>query len=75
MGVKEVILTPTISSHIEDYIEQQGYKLQQFANVCSVNVGTISAIINGTRPIAMNQLDQITAGMGLERDIFMKCML
>ncbi|WP_340388607.1 transcriptional regulator [Paenibacillus sp. FSL E2-0151] len=70
MGVKEVILTPTISSHIEDYIEQQGYKLQQFANVCSVNVGTISAIINGTRPIAMNQLDQITAGMGLEKGYF-----
>lgn len=35
-----------------------------------VNSGTLSSIINGNRPIAMQQLDRITAGMGLEEGTF-----
>ncbi|MFS0859381.1 hypothetical protein [Paenibacillus taichungensis] len=56
-------LAPTIRSHIEDYIKEKGYKLQQFSNTCGVNVGTLSAIIKGSRPLAMNQLDQITSAL------------
>ncbi|WP_440115575.1 hypothetical protein [Paenibacillus sp. QZ-Y1] len=63
-------LAPTIRSHIEDYIKEKGYKLQQFANTCGVNVGTMSAVLKGSRPLAMNQLDQITSGMGLEKGYF-----
>ncbi|MDQ0172205.1 helix-turn-helix domain-containing protein [Paenibacillus tundrae] len=70
MGVRRVLLTSTIRSHIEGFIKQHGYKLQEFAKVCGVNVGTISAIINGSRPIAVNQLDLITSGMGLEKGYF-----
>ncbi|WP_128099978.1 MULTISPECIES: helix-turn-helix transcriptional regulator [Paenibacillus] len=58
--------TTTIRSYIEDHIRKQGYTLQYFADLSGVNAGTLSAIIKGTRPIAMAQLDLITQGMNLE---------
>lgn len=58
--------TTTIRSFIEDHIRKQGYTLQYFADLSGVNAGTLSAIIKGTRPIAMAQLDLITQGMNLE---------
>lgn len=62
--------TTTIRSNIEDYIRKQGYTLQYFADISGVNAGTLSAIIKGTRPIAMAQLDLITQGMKLEEGHF-----
>lgn len=62
--------TTTIRSFIEDYIRKQGYTLQYFADISGVNAGTLSAIIKGTRPIAMAQLDLITEGMKLEEGHF-----
>jgi transcriptional regulator with XRE-family HTH domain len=62
--------TTTIRSFIEDYIRKQGYTLQYFADISGVNAGTLSAIIKGTRPIAMAQLDLITQGMKLEEGHF-----
>lgn len=62
--------TTTIRSTIEDYIRKQGYTLQYFADISGVNAGTLSAIIKGTRPIAMAQLDLITQGMNLEEGHF-----
>ncbi|WP_127548022.1 transcriptional regulator [Paenibacillus amylolyticus] len=62
--------TTTIRSYIEDYIRKQGYTLQYFADISGVNAGTLSAIIKGTRPIAMAQLDLITQGMKLEEGYF-----
>lgn len=62
--------TTTIRSTIEDYIRKQGYTLQYFADVSGVNAGTLSAIIKGTRPIAMAQLDLLTEGMKLEEGHF-----
>ncbi|WP_143812647.1 transcriptional regulator [Paenibacillus sp.] len=63
-------LASTIRSCIEDYIKGNGYKLQQFATICGINVGTLSAIINGSRLIAVNQLDKITSSMGLNKGHF-----
>ncbi|WP_366291416.1 helix-turn-helix transcriptional regulator [Paenibacillus sp. AN1007] len=59
-----------IRSYIEDYLKNEGYKLQQFSEMADINVGTLSAIIKGTRLISMNQLDQITSAMGLEQGYF-----
>lgn len=70
MGVGELKLAPTIRTYIENHIRERGYKLQQFSDVTGVNVGTLSAILKGSRPLAMNQLDQITSGMGLEKGYF-----
>ncbi|PWW42315.1 MULTISPECIES: helix-turn-helix domain-containing protein [Paenibacillus] len=59
-----------IRFYIENYLKENGYKLQKFSEIADVNVGTLSAIIRGTRLISMNQLDQITLAMGLEQGYF-----
>lgn len=58
--------TTRIRSELEKYIKSKGMTNSQFAEKAGINPGTISAIINGTRPIAMRQLDLIIAGMDLE---------
>jgi hypothetical protein len=60
----------SIRSYIEDYLKNEGYKLQQFSEMADINVGTLSAIIKGTRLMSMNQLDQITSAMALEQGYF-----
>ncbi|MBR2565776.1 MAG: helix-turn-helix transcriptional regulator [Paenibacillus sp.] len=59
-----------IRFYIENHLKDKGYKLQQFSEIADINVGTLSAIIRGTRLISMNQLDQITSAMGLEQGYF-----
>ncbi|GAS84769.1 hypothetical protein [Paenibacillus amylolyticus] len=63
-------LAPTIRTYIENHMREHGFKLQQFSDITGVNVGTLSAILKGSRPMAVSQLDQITAGMGLEKGYF-----
>ncbi|WP_236417744.1 MULTISPECIES: helix-turn-helix domain-containing protein [Paenibacillus] len=60
----------TICSQIERHMNKEGYKLQRFSELSGVNVGTLSAILKGKRPLSMNQLDKITAAMGLELGFF-----
>lgn len=55
----------TIREVLEDYLKREGRTINQFAEESGVNSGTLSNIINGNRPIAMQQLDRITEGMGL----------
>ncbi|MEO2255661.1 helix-turn-helix transcriptional regulator [Paenibacillus amylolyticus] len=59
-----------IRSYFDRYLKDNGYKLQQFSEIVDINVGTLSAIIRGTRLISMNQLDRITSAMGLEQGCF-----
>ena len=59
-----------IRFYIENYLKDKGYKLQQFSEIADINVGTLSAIIKGSRLISMNQLDQITSAMSLEQGYF-----
>ncbi|KAA8785718.1 transcriptional regulator [Paenibacillus amylolyticus] len=61
---------PTITIHIEKYIRENVLKLQHFSDITGINVGTISAILKGSRPMSMNQLNQITSAMGLEKGYF-----
>lgn len=60
----------TIRAELENYLKKNGITINQFAEVSGVNSGTISSIINGNRPIAMQQLDRITEGMGLAEGSF-----
>lgn len=60
----------TIRAELADYLKKNGITINQFAEVSKVNSGTISNIINGNRYIAMQQLDRITKGMGLEEGGF-----
>lgn len=51
-------------------MKEHGYTFQYFSKLTKINVGTLSALVNGNRSLAMGQLDKITAGMGLPPDAF-----
>ncbi len=60
----------TIQGELDAFLKREGKTINQFAGISAVNSGTLSSIINGNRPIAMQQLDRITAGMGLPEGAF-----
>lgn len=60
----------TIQAELAAFLRNEGMTINQFAGVSGVNSGTLSSIINGNRPIAMQQLDRITSGMGLAEGAF-----
>lgn len=57
----------TIRSELEKFISRENINIRRFSKIVGINPGTLSAIINGNppKPIAVSQLDLITAGMGL----------
>lgn len=65
-----MISTTTIRAEIEDFIKQRRTTLHQFAELAEVNVGTLSGILSGNRPISVGQLDRITTAMGLSEGSF-----
>lgn len=69
-GDNFLISTTTIRAELEDYIKSERTTLHRFSETAGVNVGTLSGIINGNRPIAIGQLDRITAAMGLPEGHF-----
>lgn len=62
--------TPTIRTHLQEFLDEKQLSMNRFADSIHVNVGIISKILSGNRPIPVQQLDLITAGMGLEEGYF-----
>lgn len=62
--------TPTILAELENYIKREALTITQFAERSGLHSGTLSNVIHGIRPIAMQQLDQITMAMGLAEGYF-----
>lgn len=60
----------TLRTYFEDYIKDNNISLNYFSELANMNVGTLSNLIHGKRPIAVQQLDQITIAMGLEEGHF-----
>jgi transcriptional regulator with XRE-family HTH domain len=60
----------SIQAELAAFLKREGRTINQFSGASGVNSGTLSSIINGNRPIAMQQLDRITAGMGLPEGAF-----
>ncbi|ANY75651.1 transcriptional regulator [Paenibacillus ihbetae] len=58
--------TATIRSEIDKFLHHHRLTINQFARLSGVNSGTLSSILNGHRPMSMQQLDRITHCMGLE---------
>ncbi|WP_237690962.1 helix-turn-helix domain-containing protein [Paenibacillus caui] len=54
-----------IREELEEYLTRENMSINHFAEVTKINAGTLSNILNGNRPIALQQLDRITSGMGL----------
>lgn len=62
--------TATIREQMEEFLHKNEMTINRFAEISGVNSGTLSNILNGNRPISMQQLDRITLGMGLEEGYF-----
>ncbi|MFM9278916.1 transcriptional regulator [Paenibacillus jiagnxiensis] len=62
--------TTTIRSELEGYIKQHNLNITQFSKLAGLNPGTMSAILNGNRVMAVNQLDRITATLTLPDGYF-----
>ncbi|MHA7579316.1 transcriptional regulator [Paenibacillus vandeheii] len=60
----------TIRDHLADYLKTNHMTLNQFSEISGINSGTLSGTLNGLRPIGMQQLDRLTAGMGLTEGYF-----
>lgn len=60
----------TILSELEDYLKREALTITQFARQSQLHSGTLSNIVHGHRPIAMQQLDRITRAMGREEGFF-----
>lgn len=63
-------MTATIREQMEEFLHKHEMTINRFAEISGVNSGTLSNILNGNRPISMQQLDRITLGMGLEEGYF-----
>lgn len=62
--------TTTILAELEAYLRQKALTITQFARHSQLHSGTLSNIVHGHRPIAMQQLDRITRAMGREEGFF-----
>ncbi|WP_342553392.1 helix-turn-helix transcriptional regulator [Paenibacillus sp. FSL R7-0652] len=60
----------SIREQLMQYIQDNQIKHSHFAHRSGINSGTLSRILQGNKPISMNQLAAITAGMGLPEDYF-----
>ncbi|WP_150269011.1 helix-turn-helix domain-containing protein [Paenibacillus tepidiphilus] len=60
----------TIVTELEEYLKKESLTISQFAKYASLHSGTLSNIMRGRRPIAMQQLDRITEAMGYPEGFF-----
>ncbi|WP_151737033.1 helix-turn-helix domain-containing protein ['Paenibacillus yunnanensis' Narsing Rao et al. 2020] len=60
----------TIVTELEEYLRKESLTISQFAKHASLHSGTLSNIMRGRRPIAMQQLDRITEAMGYPEGFF-----
>lgn len=61
---------PTIRTYLQKFIDENEISINKFSDVVGINAGTICNILSGNRPIAVQQLDRITAGMDLEEGYY-----
>ncbi|MFR9708244.1 transcriptional regulator [Paenibacillus sp. MB22_1] len=62
----------TIVAAIEEYMVRHQLNLTQLAKQLELNPGTLSSILNGNRPLAVDQLERITMVLGFPRGHFYK---
>ncbi len=55
----------TIRDHLEHFLKRNRMTINRFSEISGVNSGTLSGTLKGNRPIGLNQLDRITAGIGM----------
>ncbi|MFC3748271.1 helix-turn-helix domain-containing protein [Paenibacillus sp. GCM10012306] len=55
----------TIRAELDKYLRDNDLTVSQFSKISGIHSGTLSRLVSGNRPIAMQQLERITSGMGL----------
>ncbi|MEF2966761.1 helix-turn-helix transcriptional regulator [Paenibacillus sp. M1] len=60
----------TILAELDSYIKHHGLNVRQLAGKLELNPGTVSHILNGSRKLTMDQLDQITEMLGYSQGHF-----
>lgn len=70
VGVSNMSRTTTISAILNDFMNQEGLNLRQFAEKVGINIGSLSNILNENRTLNIGQLDRITEVMGLPEGCF-----
>ncbi|MGG4220359.1 transcriptional regulator [Paenibacillus jamilae] len=63
-------IIPTIRAEVQTYLIRKSLTMTEFGHIIDLNVGTVSGIVTGNRPISVHQLDCITMGMNLPPDYF-----
>ncbi|WP_020433429.1 helix-turn-helix transcriptional regulator, partial [Paenibacillus riograndensis] len=61
---------PAILAELENYLKREAITKTQFAERSGIHSGTLSNMIRGRRPIAIQQLDRITQAMGQDEGFF-----
>ncbi|WP_060819548.1 helix-turn-helix domain-containing protein [Paenibacillus riograndensis] len=61
---------PAILAELENYLKREAITNTQFAERSGIHSGTLSNMIRGRRPIAIQQLDRITQAMGQDEGFF-----
>ncbi|WP_083676859.1 helix-turn-helix domain-containing protein [Paenibacillus glucanolyticus] len=59
-----------VRTELENYLNESGISLSNFATISGINSGDLSRVMNGTRPMSMRVLDKITSALGLAEDYF-----
>jgi hypothetical protein len=62
--------TTMIRDALAMYLSQKGMSINQFSGQSGINSGTLSRILSGQQPIAMDHLERITKAMDLPEDYF-----
>ncbi|WP_100537936.1 helix-turn-helix transcriptional regulator [Paenibacillus sp. GM2FR] len=62
--------TATIRGEIARYLHEHGLTINQFSKISNINSGSLSSILNGNRPMSVNQLDRITTSIGHSEGYF-----
>ncbi|MGP3788247.1 hypothetical protein [Paenibacillus sp. 1A_MP2] len=60
----------TIRTELLHYIDQNKLLIYHFAEKSGINSGTLSRIINGSKPMPIRTLDKLTSTMGLEEGAY-----
>ncbi|WP_339302363.1 helix-turn-helix transcriptional regulator [Paenibacillus sp. FSL H8-0259] len=62
--------TTMIRDALATYLSQKRMSINQFSGQSGINSGTLSRILSGQQPIAMDHLERITKAMDLPEDYF-----
>ncbi|MFB5269536.1 helix-turn-helix domain-containing protein [Paenibacillus enshidis] len=58
----------TIRETLSTYMQKHNLGFTQFSRISDVNAGTLSRMLQGTKPISLRQLESITSAMRLPED-------